>query len=64
MTYRLQKVLAKVYQLYMVEYQCASILISHNQGTVEATVNAKPYQVQGCPHRIFINIFLASFYIR
>src|SRR4030095_2814621 len=34
-------VLAKVYQLYMVEYQCASMLINHNQGMVEPTVNAK-----------------------
>ena len=33
-------VLANVYQLYMVENQCALILISHNHGTVEATVNA------------------------
>src|SRR4030095_10904690 len=35
------KVLAKVYQLYMVENQCASILISQSQGMVEATVSAK-----------------------
>jgi len=32
------KVLAKVYQLYMVENQWALRLISHNQGVTEATV--------------------------
>ncbi len=34
-------VLANVYQLYMVLYQCASILISHNQGIEDITVNEK-----------------------
>jgi hypothetical protein len=34
------KELANVYQLYIVEYQCASMLIIHNQGTVEPTVRA------------------------
>src|SRR5829696_3358044 len=29
---------AKVYQLYMVEYQCASILINHNHGIDDKTV--------------------------
>src|SRR5687768_13472283 len=33
-------VLAKLYQLYMVEYQCASMLISQSQGTVDITVRA------------------------
>src|SRR3954468_11453412 len=32
-------VLAKVYQLYMVENQCASMLISQSQGAVDITVN-------------------------
>src|SRR6266513_3594377 len=35
------KVLAKVYQLYMVLYQCESILINHNHGIDDITVNAK-----------------------
>src|SRR4028119_1153204 len=34
------QVLANVYQLYMVEYQCASMLINHNHGTVDITVRA------------------------
>src|SRR5215203_3301279 len=34
------KVLAKVYQLYIVEYQCAFKLINHNQGMEDNTVNA------------------------
>ena len=34
-------VLAKVYQLYMVLYQCASMLISHSHGIVDITVSAK-----------------------
>src|SRR5678809_304020 len=33
-------VLAKVYQLYIVLYQCASMLISHNHGIVDITVSA------------------------
>src|SRR5450631_337610 len=36
-------VLAKVYQLYMVEYQCASILINHNQNKAAHTVFLKIY---------------------
>src|SRR5688572_8080133 len=35
------QVLAKVYQLYMVENQCASMLMSHSQGVVEPTLRAK-----------------------
>src|SRR5436190_8683962 len=35
------KVLAKVYQLNMVLYQCASILIIHNHGIVEPTDKPK-----------------------
>src|SRR5690606_3766291 len=31
---------ANVYQLYMVLYQCESILINHNQGSVEPTESA------------------------
>src|SRR5215218_8479971 len=34
------KVDAKVYQLYMVEYQCALMLMSHNQGIEDNTDNA------------------------
>lgn len=34
-------VLANVYQLYMVLYQWASMLISHNQGMEDITVSAK-----------------------
>ena len=41
-----KKELAKVYQLYIVEYQWASILINHNHGTVDATVECKPYDKQ------------------
>ena len=33
-------VLAKVYQLYMVEYQCAFKLINHSHGMDDNTVNA------------------------
>jgi hypothetical protein len=35
------KVEAKVYQLYIVLYQCASILINQSQGMVDITVRAK-----------------------
>ena len=45
----------------MVLNQCALILISHNQGTVEATVRANHTINKGCPNRIFINIFFAFF---
>src|SRR5689334_2643885 len=34
-------VLAQVYQLYMVEYQCESMLINQSHGMVDITVNAK-----------------------
>ena len=34
-------VLAKVYQLYMVLYQCASILISHSQGIEDINCQCK-----------------------
>ena len=34
-------VLAKVYQLYMVLYQCASILISHSQGMDDSNGQCK-----------------------
>src|SRR5687768_16512081 len=34
------KLLANVYQLYMVEYQCALRLISHSQGMDDITVSA------------------------
>src|SRR5450432_4377377 len=49
-------VLAKVYQLYMVEYQCASILINHNQGIVEATVNANHTRNKAA-HTVFLKIY-------
>src|ERR1700730_16208599 len=35
------KVLANVYQLYMVLYQCASTLINQSHGIEDMTVNAK-----------------------
>ena len=47
------KVLANVYQLYMVEYQCASMLISHNQGMVDITVKRKPYDENAPPKPYF-----------
>src|SRR5687767_7347810 len=34
------KVLAKLYQLYIVEYQCASILINQSHGVTDITVSA------------------------
>ena len=38
------KVLAKVYQLNMVLYQCASILMIQSHGMVDATVNVNTTQ--------------------
>src|SRR5450755_979325 len=49
-------VLAKVYQLYMVEYQCASMLISHNQGMVEATVSANHTRNKAA-HTVFLKMY-------
>src|SRR5687767_12060328 len=51
------KVLANVYQLYMVEYQCASILISHSQGTVDITVNTN-HTMNNAAHTVFLKIYL------
>src|SRR4030095_12575919 len=50
------KVLANVYQLYMVEYQCASMLISHSQGMVEATVNANHTRYKAA-HTVFLKMY-------
>src|SRR5712671_5986381 len=50
------KVLAKVYQLYMVENQWALILISQSQGTVEATVNAN-HTIKREAQTVFLKIY-------
>src|SRR6478752_2964271 len=52
------KVEANVYQLYMVLYQCASILISHNQGVVDITV--KPNQTRNNEAQI---VFLKMYFL-
>src|SRR5215469_8488803 len=50
------KVLANVYQLYIVENQCAFRLISHSQGVTEATVN--PNQTMKSAHQtVFLKIY-------
>ena len=49
-------VLANVYQLYMVLYQCASILISHNQGIEDITVNAKT-TINKAAHTVLFQIY-------
>src|SRR3982750_3357662 len=51
------KVLANVYQLYIVLNQCALILISHNHGTVDATVNAN-HTIKTADHTVFFQIYL------
>src|SRR5678810_482858 len=50
-------VLAHVYQLYIVEYQCASILISQSQGMVDITVRAKTNKYMA-DHTVFIQVKL------
>src|SRR5262245_23861226 len=49
------QLLANVYQLYMVLYQCASILISHSQGTVDITVNAN-HTMKIAAHTVFFQM--------
>src|SRR5687768_3243131 len=49
-------VLANVYQLYMVEYQCASMLINHNQGTVDITVKAN-HTMNNAAHTVVLKIY-------
>ena len=48
--------LANVYQLYMVLYQCASILMSHSQGMDDITVNAKTI-INKAAHTVFFQIY-------
>src|ERR1700692_1312411 len=50
------KVLANVYQLYMVLYQCASILINHNHGIDDITVNAKT-TMNNAAHTVLFHIY-------
>src|SRR6476620_7490583 len=50
-------VLANVYQLYMVEYQCASMLISHNHGVVDMIVSANQI-IYTAAHIVFFQIYL------
>src|SRR5450432_2567527 len=50
------KVLAKVYQLYMVEDQWGSMLISHNQGVTEATVRTNQTMYRA-DHTVFLKIY-------
>ena len=54
------KVLAKVYQLYMVLNQCASILISHSHGMVEPTVSANKTINMAAQTVLFHRNFLPS----
>src|SRR5882672_5767709 len=49
-------VLANVYQLYIVLYQCASILINHSQGMDDITVNAKN-TMNKAAHTVFFQIY-------
>ena len=61
MQYPATKVLANVYQLYMVLYQCASILISQSQGIDDITVNAKNTMNKAAHTVLFqIYFFLSS----
>src|SRR3712207_3076548 len=50
------KELAKVYQLYMVEYQCASRLISQSQGMDDSTVRAKS-TINIAAHTVLFQIY-------
>src|SRR5580698_4688447 len=50
------KVLAKVYQEYMVENQCAFMLISQSQGAVDATVSANQ-TIYKEDHTVFLKIY-------
>ena len=50
-------VLAHVYQLYIVEYQCASILISQSHGMVDITVRAKTNNYIA-DHTVFVQVKL------
>ena len=50
------QVLAKVYQLYMVEYQWASMLISQSQGVVDITVSANQ-TINNAAHTVFFQIY-------
>src|SRR2546423_14956512 len=55
------KVLAKVYQLYIVEYQWALILISQSQGIDDITVKAKNTIYNAAQTVLFqINFFPSS----
>ena len=50
------KVLPNVYQLYMVEYHFASILMSHNQGMDDMTVNAKKTMYKAA-QTVFVQVY-------
>src|ERR1700694_1035313 len=50
------KVLANVYQLYMVEYQCASRLMSHSHGMEDSTVRANS-TMKTAAHTVLFQIY-------
>src|SRR5260221_12423681 len=50
------KLLAKVYQLYIVENQRALMLMSQSQGTTEATVSAN-HTIYTAAHTVFLKIY-------
>ena len=54
--YLLQTYWRNVYQLYMVLYQCASILISQSQGMEDITVKAKTTRNKAA-HTVLVQIY-------
>src|SRR4051794_27805440 len=51
------KLLAKLYQLYMVENQCALMLINQSHGVVEATVKAY-HTIYNAAQTVVLKIYL------